>query len=634
MKTIKFKILSSFIPAMVVMGIVIISLVSWKLDKSITHQSEFLSENAWADAMRALKRDHSFLISEFTQMKEKLRRNLDVLRNDSEIIKHIEQGQLKPLQAALEQKCQLFQMDFTLIYDEKGYFQESYPRNVNAETLEEFSKNLKLSQIMEEYRSGSVKREETSREFLLKINPDLLAGLGLENRGIEGKGAIGVVSMGLVFDDFGDPIGLSLAGILLNNYHQPFTHLFNNTNTVSVLYIDEVPIAYGGFDIKNDSDLTRLGMARNVSSDILSKQGVLNVPLKLMDQKYYAACSSVTSDIDGIIGILCVGIPETQIIKTERSLTLSSMGTKNEIQKWLIGIVTISFILLLLLTFFTAFNIETQIGMTARGVWDISKAIFSTSDRLQNASREMNDSASHQLTSTESSAVSLDEVASMVQKNAGNTLLARQLILSTTDIADEASQEVDRLSHSIHEAGTSGKKITQVIQTIDEISFQTRLLALNASVEAARAGEAGAGFAVVADEVKNLAGRASAAAKNTESLVESSVEKINESTKISVQVGTAFRKLIDAAKKTEALINEIARGSADQADRIKSVNATFLGMQGINQETSKNALTCAAISTDMKSLSDQLNLFVKNLLNLTGKRSCHSSSAPPGPNSK
>ncbi len=256
-----------------------------------------------------------------------------------------------------------------------------------------------------------------------------------------------------------------------------------------------------------------------------------------------------------------------------------------------------------------------------------SEQVASAAGQVASASQTLAEGSSQQAASLEETTSSLEEMSSMSKQSAGNAGQADSLMKETNRVVETANTSMTDLSRSMDDISAASQETQKIVKTIDEIAFQTNLLALNAAVEAARAGEAGAGFAVVADEVRNLAMRAADAARNTASLIEETVKKVQGGAEVVLKTSDAFGEVSANSGKVGGLVSEIAAASGEQAQGIEQVNRAVFEMDKLTQANAANAEESASASEEMSAQAEQMKSYVEDLTALVGSTGRHRTGA-------
>lgn len=249
-----------------------------------------------------------------------------------------------------------------------------------------------------------------------------------------------------------------------------------------------------------------------------------------------------------------------------------------------------------------AAGLERMIGGLRDVITRIGDSVAQVSEgatQVSSSSQLLAEGASEQASSLEEVSSALEELTAMTRTNSENSIQADQLAVKAREAADKGGEIVTELNGSMQGISEASDKIGKIIKVIEEIAFQTNLLALNAAVEAARAGEHGKGFAVVAEEVRNLAGRASDAAKEITGLIENSNKRSQDGVKIAGDVGTALNTILDDVRRVSDLIEQIATASQEQTQGIEQINASVSQMDKVTQQNAAGAEESASAAEQM-----------------------------------
>jgi methyl-accepting chemotaxis protein len=239
-------------------------------------------------------------------------------------------------------------------------------------------------------------------------------------------------------------------------------------------------------------------------------------------------------------------------------------------------------------------------------VGEASRTLTSASSQLAKSSDVLASGAHEQAASLEQTSASLEEITATIRQNSDNARQASQFAMSSRDSAEKGGAVVHSAMDAMTEINDASAKIAAIIRVIDEIAFQTNLLAVNASVEAARAREHGKGFAVVATEVRSLAQRSGSAAKEIKALIADSRRKVENGSTLVNRSGQTLSTIVASVKRVTDIVSEIAAASREQSTGIEQVNTAMMQMDRVMQSNSSQTEQLSATANTLAANAAQL----------------------------
>lgn len=258
-------------------------------------------------------------------------------------------------------------------------------------------------------------------------------------------------------------------------------------------------------------------------------------------------------------------------------------------------------------------SINDSLNHTLKDIAVVSEQVLDGAEQISLSSTYLAEGATEQANSIQELSSSVEIIDDQIKHNAANSIVADTLSAKSVENAQKGNDAMIHMLNSMNGIKESSANISKIIKVIEDIAFQTNILALNAAVEAARAGVHGKGFSIVAEEVRNLAIRSQNAVNETTQLIEDSIVKVNEGTKIADETAENLTVIVENAFEVSKIVKSIATASSNQAQAISQISDGLNQISSVVQNNSSSSEESAAASLELSSqallLKDKIAFF-------------------------
>lgn len=276
-------------------------------------------------------------------------------------------------------------------------------------------------------------------------------------------------------------------------------------------------------------------------------------------------------------------------------------------------------------------NIEyllQNLNATMAEILNASDQVSAGAEQVSVGSQSLAQGATEQASAVQELSATINEIDTSAQNSAETAKTAKEksdLAAGQVQVCNDRMQE---LSQAMDDIYSGQKDIGQIIDTIENIAFQTNILALNAAVEAARAGSAGKGFAVVADEVRSLASKSDQAAKQSKAIIETSLSHVERGKSLAEEVSSSMQQTVASASEAISYMEKVADNAISESQSIEQLTT---GVDQISAVVQTNSATSEESAAASEELSSQAVMMKQLIQKFKLKSEADSASAPLSP---
>lgn len=258
-------------------------------------------------------------------------------------------------------------------------------------------------------------------------------------------------------------------------------------------------------------------------------------------------------------------------------------------------------------------EMKTRLLEIVQQVQTGSENISSAAAQIVAGNRDLAARTEEQASSVEQTAASMEQITATVKNTASHTGEATNLSADAAAVVKNNGEMMKQVTSKMRLINETSNRMSDIIDLIDAIAFQTNILALNAAVEAARAGEHGRGFAVVAGEVRQLAQKSATSASEIRQLIESSTSQTQDGMNLVEKASGLINGMVGNVEEMDVILREIRQASHEQTEGISQINSAIGLIDATTQQNSalveESVAAAASLNEQAMHLKELVRVF-------------------------